>query len=117
MASTDPLRGGWAYPINNNPAENAIRPFVIGRKNGLFSATPRGADASANLYSLIETAKANGLEPHAYLTHVFTQLPNAQTVADIEALLPWAVKDKGHLSCVYHPDVGYDRVVFHWRLQ
>jgi transposase len=85
------------YPIDNNPAENAIRPFVIGRKNWLFSATPKGADASANLYSLIETAKANGLEPHAYLTHIFTHLPNAQTVVEIEALLPWAMKDKVNL--------------------
>jgi transposase len=80
------------FPIDNNPAENAIRPFVIGRKNWLFSATPRGAEASANLYSLIETAKANNLEPHAYLTHVFTELPKANTLSDIEALLPWAVK-------------------------
>jgi transposase len=64
----------------------------VGRKNWLFSATPRGADASANLYSLIETAKANGLEPQAYLTRVFTDLPNAQTVEEIEALLPWAGK-------------------------
>jgi transposase len=72
------------YPIDNNPAENAIRPFVIGRKNWLFSATQRGAEASANLYSLIETAKANGLEPHAYLTHVFTELPKACTLHDIE---------------------------------
>jgi len=54
------------YPIDNNAAENAIRPFVIGRKNWLFSASPKGATASANLYSLIETAKANGLEPYAY---------------------------------------------------
>lgn len=80
------------YPIDNNPAENAIRPFVIGRKNWLFSASQKGADASANLYSLIETAKANGLEPHAYLTRVFTDLPCAQTVEEIEALLPWAGK-------------------------
>ena len=72
------------YPIDNNPAENAIRPFVIGRKNWLFSATQRGAEASANLYTLIETAKANGLEPHAYLTHVFTELPKACTLHDIE---------------------------------
>ena len=81
------------FPIDNNPAENAIRPFVIGRKNWLFSASQHGADASANLYSLIETAKANALEPHAYLTHVFTELPNARTLLDIETLLPWAVKD------------------------
>ena len=58
-----------------------------------MSASQRGADASANLYSLIETAKVNGLEPHAYLARVFTELPNANTLQDIEALLPWAVKD------------------------
>jgi transposase len=54
-------------PIDNNHAGNAVRPFVIGRKNWIFAATPKGASASANLYSLIETAKANGLEPSAYL--------------------------------------------------
>ena len=81
------------YPIDNNPAENAIRPFVIGRKNWLFSSSQNGAKASANLYSLIETAKANGLEPSAYLKRVFTELPNAQTVEHVEALLPWNVKD------------------------
>lgn len=81
-----------AYPIDNNPAENAIRPFVIGRKNWLFCASQAGANASANLYSLIETAKANGLEPYAYLKKVFTDLPNARTVEAVEALLPWNVK-------------------------
>ncbi len=74
--------------IDNNGAENAIRPFVLGRKNWLFSASVKGVKASANLYSLIETAKANGLEPYAYLRHVFTELPKAETVAAIEALLP-----------------------------
>lgn len=76
--------------IDNNRCENAIRPFVMGRKNWLFSDTVHGARASANLYSLIETAKANGLEPYAYLHRVFSLLPAAATVADIEALLPWA---------------------------
>lgn len=79
------------YPIDNNPAENAIRPFVIGRKNWLFSASQQGASASANLYSLIETAKANGLEPYAYLKKVFSELPNAKTLGEVEALLPWQV--------------------------
>jgi transposase len=74
--------------IDNNLAENAIRPFVVGRKNWLFSDSVKGVKASANLYSLIETAKANGREPYAYLRHVFTELPKAQTVAAIEALLP-----------------------------
>jgi len=50
--------------------------------------------ASANLYSIIETAKANGLEPYAYLRHAFTKLPKAQTLEDIEALLPWNIKTK-----------------------
>ena len=63
--------------IDNNGAENAIRPFVVGRKNWLFSASVKGVKASANLYSLIETAKANGLEPYAYLRHLFTELPKA----------------------------------------
>ncbi len=77
------------YPIDNNRAENAIRPFVIGRKNWLFSNSVRGAKASANLYSLIETAKANGLNPYDYLKRVFTDLPNAETLEDVDALLPW----------------------------
>jgi len=75
-------------PIDNNRVENAIRPFVVGRKNWLFADTPGGARASANLYSLIETAKANGLEPHAYLTHLAARLPKARTVEHFEALLP-----------------------------
>jgi len=75
--------------IDNNRAENAIRPFVVGRKNWLFSDSVKGINASANLYSLIETAKANGLEPYVYLRHVYTELPKAQTVTDVEALLPW----------------------------
>ena len=74
--------------IDNNAAENAIRPFVLGRKNWLFSASVKGVKASANLYSLIETAKANNLEPYAYLRHVFTELPKATSLDDIEALLP-----------------------------
>lgn len=77
--------------IDNNLAENAIRPFVIGRKNWLFSATPKGAHASASLYSLIETAKANGLEPYAYLREVFARLPGITTDEELRALLPWNV--------------------------
>ena len=76
------------YGIDTNPVENAIRPFVVGRKNWLFSNTVAGACASARLYSLIETAKANGLDPYAYLRHVFTELPKAQSLAEVEALLP-----------------------------
>ncbi|MFI8742161.1 IS66 family transposase [Pseudomonas sp. NPDC077405] len=76
-------------PIDNNPAERAIRPFVIGRKNWLFSDTPKGATASAQLYSLVETAKANAQEPYAWLRHVLERLPLANSVEDYETLLPW----------------------------
>ena len=58
------------------------------RKNWLFSDSVNGVKASANLYSLIETAKAHPLEPYTYLRHLFTELPKANTVAAIEALLP-----------------------------
>ena len=86
---------------DNNAAENAIRPFVIGRKNWLFGGTPEGAAASALFYSLIETAKANKLEPHPYLRFIFEKLPTATTLEDYEALLPWnAKKDLPVLSCI-----------------
>jgi transposase len=74
--------------IDNNRAENVIRPFVVGRKNWLFSGSPRGADASATLYSLIESAKANALEPRAYLSYLFERLPEANSPEAIAALLP-----------------------------
>ena len=77
------------YPIDNNAAERAIRPFTIGRKNWMFSKSQKGAKANANLYSLIETAKANELNPYEYLMQIFKELPNAQSIGDIESLLPW----------------------------
>ena len=85
-------------PIDNNRCENAIRPFVIGRKGWLFSDTPAGAHASAVIYSLVETAKANGVEPYLWLLRVLTDLPAAKTVDDVEALLPWHFKNQllGH---------------------
>jgi transposase len=78
-------------PLDTNGVENAIRPFVVGRKNWLFADTVRGAEASANLYSVIETAKRRGLEPFAYLRHVLAQLPSASTLDDLDALLPHRV--------------------------
>ena len=69
-------------PIDNNRAENAIRPFAIGRKNWLFNNTANGAKASAALYSLISTAQANGLDAEKYLTELFSK--PAGTI-----LLPW----------------------------
>ena len=77
--------------MTNNRAENEIRPFAVGRKNWLFSDTQAGAKASANLYSLLMSAKRNQLEPYGYLRHLFEQLPNIQSVDDFEPLLPWNV--------------------------
>jgi transposase len=80
--------------LDNNLVENAVRPFVVGRKNWLFSGNPAGAKASATLYSLIETAKANGLEPYQYLRFLFDRLPMARSQEDYKVLLPNRV-DKG----------------------
>lgn len=79
-------------PIDNNRCENAIRPFVIGRKAWLFSDTPAGAHASAVIYSLVQTAKANGVEPYAWLRRVLRDLPAANSVEAVEALLPWNLR-------------------------
>jgi len=78
---------GYATP-DNNLAENAIRPFVIGRKNWLFAGTPEGAEASATIYSLIQTAKANGLDSYSYLRYLFENLPYATSEQDYRNLLP-----------------------------
>jgi transposase len=83
-----------AWPIDNNLCENAIRPFVVGRRNWLFSDTVGGANASANLYSLIETCKANGIDPYAYLVRLLRKLPFAQTADDYEALMPWVLQQQ-----------------------
>ena len=79
-------------PVDNNYTEQQIKQFVIGRKAWLFAHDKVGAEASANLYSLVMTARANGVEPFAYLSYLFERLPAATTVDDIEALLPWNVK-------------------------
>jgi transposase len=79
-------------PIHNNAVENEIRPFSQGRRVWLFANNPLGARASANLFSLVSSARANGLEPYAYLNHVFENLPAAETVDALEALLPWNVR-------------------------
>jgi len=80
--------------ISNALAENAIRPFAVGRRNWLFADTPRGARASATVFSLVETAKANGLEPYDYLRHVLKHIAAADTLEKVEALLPWNVKSQ-----------------------
>ncbi len=87
------LEDGRLQP-DNNLAENSIRPFVVGRRNWLFSGTPEGAEASALIFSLIETARTNGLEPYSYLRYIFDKLPTAVSLEDYEALLPWNAKGK-----------------------
>jgi len=79
--------------ISNNRAERAIKPFVIGRKNWLFANTPRGAKASAILYSIIETAKENGLKPYEYLAYIFKNAPNWDIRNNpdfLDLLMPWS---------------------------
>ena len=95
--------GYWPYAMNalgdgrleldNNLAERAIKPFVIGRKNFLFSDTPRGAEASAGIYSVVATAKANGLNPRKYLEWLLEEMPNAADLGDpayLDSLMPWS---------------------------
>ena len=74
---------------DTNAAENVIRPFVVGRKNWLFSGNELGAHASAGIYSLNETAKANGHEPFRCLAHLFEHLPLCRSTEDRETLLPY----------------------------
>jgi len=75
--------------LSNNRAERSIKPFVIGRKNWLFNNTPKGAEASAMIYSIIETVKENKINPFDYLTAVFRKAPNLPANSSVDALLPW----------------------------
>ncbi|GAB1433131.1 hypothetical protein MASR2M29_17560 [Spirochaetota bacterium] len=77
---------------DNNLAENAIRPFVLGRKNWLFNGNDTGAESACLIYSLIESAKNNSLNPYSYLHNVFKQLPQARDTGNFESLLPWNIK-------------------------
>ena len=89
--------------ISNNQVENAIRPFVVGRKGWLFADTPQGAEASAIIYSLMETAKANSLRLDDYLLHLLSILPQrAEQNKDFEMddLLPWSEEMKSWFSAV-----------------
>lgn len=94
----------WEYVINylkdtrlaidNNFTENRIRPFAIGRKNWLFSDSVAGAKASAMIYSILQTARGNGLEPYTYMRHLLTELPKCQSSEQIENLLPHKIDFK-----------------------
>jgi len=80
------------YSIDNNAQENAIRPFCVGRRNWLFADTVAGANASANLYSLLQTCQVNGIDGYRYLRALFVALPKARTVDDYAQLLPWRIE-------------------------
>ena len=87
--------------ISDHFAENAFRPFIIGRKNRLFSDTVKGAKIGAIIYSLIETAKANGVEPYAYLTLVLTDMQDmGRTFSneDLESFMPWSEELKKSIA-------------------
>ena len=86
---------------DTNLVENAIRPFVVGRKNWLFSGSPRGAYASASLYSLIETAKANKLEPYKYLCYILTEIPFCKNKEDFKQLLPQYLEKNNYNSFIF----------------
>ena len=82
-------------PARRDPAKSQLLLLcmaVHNRNNWLFADTVSGARASAHMYSLVQTARANELEPYAYLCRLFAELPSAQTVEQIEALLPWNIK-------------------------
>ena len=81
--------------FSNNLSENSIRPVVMGRKNWLFSDTQDGANASMTVFSMIETAKANGLDPRRYLQYLLDHRPNAgMTDAELDPLMPWSEEAK-----------------------
>ena len=89
------LEGVSAVELDDSWGENSIGPFTVGRRNWLFSDTPRSAEASAGIYSVVTTAKANGLKPYDYLAWLFTELPRlgepqAVPRARLEAFVPWS---------------------------
>ena len=94
------LDDGWLN-IDNNPVENAIRGIALGRKNWLFAGSEAGGRRAAQFYTLIESAKLNDINPHAYLTHVLTKLPTAKA-KHLDALLPWNYRPQPS------PDIGLD---------
>jgi transposase len=91
LAKLERILEDGRLPLDTNDVENSIRPFAVGRKAWLFADTVAGAEPSANLYSLVETAKANEIEPFAYLRFLFERLPAAECLEDFEALLPYRV--------------------------
>jgi len=93
--------------MDNGPAENAIRPVAVGRKNFLFCDSVEGAEATAVLYSIIETAKAHGFDPFAYLRLAIERLTAARTIEDVEALLPWNIHDLAPIRQPEHQNTAH----------
>lgn len=87
--------------ISNNAAENALRPFTVGRKNWLFADTPKGAKASTDVYSIVESAKANGLNVYTYLEYLFMYMPDLDWRNHpelLDDLMPWSETVK--IECI-----------------
>lgn len=89
-------------PISNNHAENSIRPFAVGRRGWLFADTPKGAQASAIAYSIVETAKLNNLDIFQYLNHLFKCLPNIDFKERPELLRQYLPYSQNLLDCCYN---------------
>jgi transposase len=92
---------------DNNACENAIRPFVLGRKNWLFNKSPAGAESSCGMYSLIETARQNGLEPFRYLSALFHCCPLVADEHEWADLLPWNIKYSQKFSRILQTEAGF----------
>ena len=103
MAALKLITGVNANRIYTNRAERSIKQFVIGRKNWLFSNTPRGAKTSAIIYSIIETAEENGLDPFTYLKCVLEQLQKSNSKIAIDDLLPWNLTVQSTLNIKLNP--------------
>ena len=85
--------------FSNNLSENAIRPFTVGRKNWLFCDTPNGAQVSAIVYTMVEMAKANGVNVYHYLTYLLEHQPNDKmSDEELEALAPWNESVKAEIA-------------------
>ena len=85
--------------LSNNLSENAIRPFTVGRKNWLFCDTPNGAQASAIVYTMVEMAKANGVNVYHYLTYLLEKLPNDRmSDEELDRLAPWNEEVKAEIE-------------------
>ena len=91
---------------DNNAAENAIRPFCLGKKNWLFSVSQDGVEASALYYSLIETAKANNINVYKYLWYVLEKAPNISREEDWDQLLPWNISKEALLELSQRPKLA-----------